>query len=582
MGLYHLSVKIIGRGSGRSAVGAAAYRSGQALRSAAYRSGGEMHDGEIVHDYTKKKGVVHSEIILPDGAPLEFADRQTLWNTVEANEMRRDARLAREIEVALQVEFELYEQITLLREFIKENFVDKGMISDFSIHSNEGNPHAHIMLTTRTVSPDGFGKKNPDWDKRENLLIWREKWAEINNRFFEEKGLAERIDHRTLMAQGINREPTIHMGAAATALERRGIRTERGDYNREITRINEARAANLNSPAEGAASGVRNQNLESTRTHAALNAAKQRMLIEQCEAAKMAQYIEKQEQIEAAQSAKSLEEQLKAEKAEQIAEKMREQRRTRELAALTFPELKPRMNAIENEFCEFERELRDLKTACIEIKRDIPPLEYRTETIDEYAQNIRVKQQKIELIRENRQNARWWEWEKKSCLDGRIRIAEIDLESTRKHFIRKFKIEPEQAPAEIERIQKIIRKKELEIAEKEARMRKIETRQDALQTEYHTLKLRRDAYRNKEQDKAHAQELADIIERQIQSAREKQIQEQIIHRLNTISKEDFQKALEKLSYEEAQALLEIQETAKEQGLIKERKRNRTRIIGRSR
>jgi hypothetical protein len=113
-------------------------------------------------------------------------------------------------------------------------------------------------------------------------------------------------------------------------------------------------------------------------------------------------------------------------------------------------------------------------------------------------------------------------------------------------------------------------------------MRKIEIRQDALRTEYHTLKLRRDAYRDREQDKARAQELSDIIERQIQSARERQIHEQIIHRLNTISEKDFEKALEKLSYEEAQILIEIRETAKEEGLIKERRRNRTRTIGRSR
>jgi hypothetical protein len=244
MVLYHLSIKIIGRGSGRSATGAAAYRAGGILRSAAYRSGEELRDetGEIVHDYTRKTGVVHSEIILPDGAPPEFADRQILWNAVDAREIRKDARFAREIEVALQIEFDLKEQLEVLREYIRENFVDKGMIADFSIHNNEGNPHAHIMLTTHHVTPDGFGLKNPDWDKKAELISWRKNWAEINNRMFERKGLAERIDHRSYKDRGIDREPTIHLGVDASKLEKRGKRSKRGDINREIEKRNQERA----------------------------------------------------------------------------------------------------------------------------------------------------------------------------------------------------------------------------------------------------------------------------------------------------------------------------------------------------
>jgi len=215
-------------------VDAAAYRSGQDL-------GGE--GDEITHDYTRKGGVVHKEIILPDNAPQEFKDRQTLWRAVEAKERRRDARLARKIEVALQIEFDLEEQKALLREYIKENFVDKGMIADVSLHNKgDGNPHAHIMLTTRHVTPDGFGGKNRDWDKDIELVKWRENWANINNRKFEEKGLDERIDHRTLKTQGIDRESTIHLRYEATALERKGIHTEKGDINREIKRRNEERA----------------------------------------------------------------------------------------------------------------------------------------------------------------------------------------------------------------------------------------------------------------------------------------------------------------------------------------------------
>jgi len=285
------------------------------------------------------------------------------------------------------------------------------------------------MLTTRTVTPEGFGNKNREWNSKQILVEWRESWAEINKRKFEQKGLAERIDHRALKAQGIDREPTIHLGATATALERQGIRTQRGDINREIQRRNETREA--------------------------LNAA-QRILAEQCKTAKTAQAMEKQEQTEAMQNAKSLEEQHKAEKAEQIVEKMREQQKARDLA-----EIEPRMDAIENEFLAFKWELRGLKEACIEIRWDIPPLEYRAENIDEYIQIVNEKQKATKHPRAERLKAHWWEFEKKSYWDGQIRKADRDFEFARQYFKRKFKIEPEQAQDEIERLQKIVCKKEL-------------------------------------------------------------------------------------------------------------------------
>jgi archaellum component FlaC len=550
-------------------VSAAAYRAGEKLHShaagsAAYRAGEEIRekDGEIVHDYTKKGGVVHSEIILPNGAPLEYKDRETLWNAVERAEKRKDAQLAREINVALPTEFDLEEQKALLREYIKENFVDKGMIADFTIHhAREENPHAHIMLTTRTVTPDGFGNKNRDWNSIQNLVDWREDWADKTNRMLEQKGLEERIDHRTLKAQGIDREPTIHMGAEATALERRGIRTELGDYNREIKRRNQERAVQQENAGFLQVLERVEKSLEARKT------------------AKTAQPIEKQRlyETETSLDAPSLEEQLKAEKATQHVEKMQEQRKARELA-----EINPRMDEIENEFFAFKWELRGLKEDCIAIRRDIPPLEYRAENIDEYVQIVNEKQKATEHPRQERLKAHWWEFEKKTHWDEQIRKADRDFEFARQYFTRKFKIEPEQAPAEIDRLQKIVRKKELEIAQKEARMNKIDERQEVLKTEYQALKLRKDVYRDREQERAHDEELAKIVQIQIQSARERQIHEQIIHELNTITEEGFQKALEKLSYEEAQTLIEIRETAKAEGLIKERRRNRTRTIGRSR
>ena len=219
MAIYHCGVKIIGRSSGRSPVAAAAYRAGQKITN--------ERDG-ITHDYTHKSGVAHSEIILPDNAPTEYHDRATLWNAVEKIECRCDAQTAREVEVALPIEFSLNENAQVVRDYIYENFTFKGMCADFSIHSNEGNPHVHIMLTMRDVSSDGFGKKNRDWNNVRLLEEWRENWAKVCNRELEKKGL-QKIDHRSLEAQGLERVPTMHVGRSEI----------RESQNREIILFNE-------------------------------------------------------------------------------------------------------------------------------------------------------------------------------------------------------------------------------------------------------------------------------------------------------------------------------------------------------
>jgi prefoldin subunit 5 len=254
--IYHLHVGYISRQTGRSAVAAAAYRAGVNLRcerdgiehgnavsAAAYRAGADL--GEF--DFTKKRDVVYSEILLPDYAPRYFQDRYILWNAVEKAETRKNARTARDIDVALPREFNRREQIEVLQKFVRENFVDYGMIADFNIHDkSDGNPHAHIMLTTRDVSKDGFKGKNREWDKVQYLLMWRENWAKVCNEKLQEKESAERIDHRTLKAQGIDREPQIHIGVTAKALERKEIITERvrrnygiisRNLNKEITAL---------------------------------------------------------------------------------------------------------------------------------------------------------------------------------------------------------------------------------------------------------------------------------------------------------------------------------------------------------
>ena len=239
---------------GRSAVAAAAYRSGERLTN--------EWDGRT-HDFTHKPGIVHKEIILPAHAPPEFSDRSTLWNSVEQIEKASDAQLAREIEVALPVELSRTEQLALVRAFVKDNFVDAGMCADFALHDKgDGNPHAHIMLTIRPLKPDGRwgpkcrkvydldsqgnripdgkgGWKNhredtTDWNNRENAEKWRAAWAAYANRALEAAGRPERIDHRSYERQGVEKIPTIHMGVAASQMERRGIQTEKGNVNRQI------------------------------------------------------------------------------------------------------------------------------------------------------------------------------------------------------------------------------------------------------------------------------------------------------------------------------------------------------------
>lgn len=260
MAIYHCSAKIISRSTGRSSVAAAAYRSGEKLHN--------DYDG-MTHDYTKKQGVVYSEIMLCNNAPTEYQNRETLWNEVEKIEKGNRAQLSREIEIALPTELNREEQIKLVQDYTRENFVKSGMCADFSIHDKgDGNPHAHIMLTMRSINENGqweskskkvyqydkqgnkiydpkkrqykCTKENTtDWNDKSKLEEWRKNWADICNREFENKNLPERIDHQTLEAQGIEREPTVHMGTAAHQMEQRGIETDKGTINRE------ARAANM-------------------------------------------------------------------------------------------------------------------------------------------------------------------------------------------------------------------------------------------------------------------------------------------------------------------------------------------------
>ena len=258
MAIYHCSIKIVSRGKGKSAVAAAAYRSGETLTN--------NYDG-VTHDFTRKGGIVHTEILLPPHAPPDFADRSALWNSVEKIEKAKNSQLAREIEIALPVELDREKQIQLVREYVKENFVSVGMCADFAIHDKQdGNPHAHIMLTMRPLEQSGeWGAKSKkeylldkggqriklkngtfksrkvdtvDWNSQEKAEVWRQAWADITNRYLAAQDRPERIDHRSYKRQGIEQIPTVHMGVAATQMERRGIVTDKGNQNREIREQN--------------------------------------------------------------------------------------------------------------------------------------------------------------------------------------------------------------------------------------------------------------------------------------------------------------------------------------------------------
>ena len=256
--IYHCSIKIVSRGKGKSAVAAAAYRSGEKLTN--------EWDG-LTHDYTKKGGVVHLEILLPAHAPPAFSDRSTLWNSVELSEKSNNAQLAREVEIALPVELSREEQTRLVREYCSSQFVSKGMIADFNLHdTGGGNPHAHILLTMRPLDergawlpkskkeyvldengekirlPSGRYKTRKvdlvDWNNRENAEGWRRAWADLANDFLAQNNRPERIDHRSYERQGIDQLPTVHVGVSATQMEKKGIVTERGELNRNIKAAN--------------------------------------------------------------------------------------------------------------------------------------------------------------------------------------------------------------------------------------------------------------------------------------------------------------------------------------------------------
>ena len=300
MAIYHLEAKAVSRGSGRSAVAAAAYMSCSEIHN--------EYDG-VTHDFTRKRGLVWEQVFLPQNAPPEWKSRSNLWNAVEAAEKSKDSRLARELVVALPIELDKTQWVKLLTEYIQKNFVAEGMCADVAIHDTDGhNPHAHILLTVRPMDNKGrwqnktekeylcikngeekgftsseflsaksegwekqyqyfvgkkkvylppseaekhgyervnkypkstrFGRQNPiaaRWNSDEQLVIWREQWAQITNRYLDEANRSDaHIDHRSHADRGLDEQPTIHEGYVARTIEQKGFVADRCEINRQI------------------------------------------------------------------------------------------------------------------------------------------------------------------------------------------------------------------------------------------------------------------------------------------------------------------------------------------------------------
>ena len=278
MDFFHWTTKIVSRNKGKSAVAASAYISGTRMEN--------TWDG-VTHDYTRKKHVIYTEVMLPPNAPQEYADRNLLWNSVEWNETKANAQLARSIELALPAELNHEQNIALVRKLAQKLFVDKGMCADVAFHDKgDGNPHAHILLTMRPLTPDGkWGDKSrleyildadgnriparqkgrwktrkvctTDWDDRGNAERWRAAAADAINEALREAGFTQGfVDPRSYADQGVHRIPMVHEGPDARAMEKRGISTEVGEKNREIRQQNqlidqlEARLTRLNAWAQ--------------------------------------------------------------------------------------------------------------------------------------------------------------------------------------------------------------------------------------------------------------------------------------------------------------------------------------------
>lgn len=225
MAIYHFSIQVISRRTGCSSTAAAAYRACDIVL--------DGNTGEA-HDYTRRRGVIRTEILAPRGSPAWVFDRSQLWSRVELAETRKDSQVCREIEIALPHELTPVQRHLLLMGFAQSQFVAKGMVADIAFHrprskGDNRNFYAYVMLTMRKVDGEGFGQKERAWNSRALLQQWREQWAIHANLALEQAGHDARIDHRSNEARGIEELPAQHHGPAVAGLLARGEQSHVAD-----------------------------------------------------------------------------------------------------------------------------------------------------------------------------------------------------------------------------------------------------------------------------------------------------------------------------------------------------------------
>lgn len=229
MAIYHLSIKTISRSDGRTATAAAAYRAGDIV---------ECEYTGLTHDYTRKSGVIASEIIAPKNAPDWVFKRSNLWSNAELSEKRINSTVAREFEGALPHELTREQMLALVRELAAEVSARHQCVIDFALHEPSAhsideeerkNYHFHMLLTTRRIDANGFTEKTRELDSKKSGEVdyWRQRFAELTNKALAAAGIQETVDHRSNAARGIDRMPGTHLGPAATALRRRNQKTDK-------------------------------------------------------------------------------------------------------------------------------------------------------------------------------------------------------------------------------------------------------------------------------------------------------------------------------------------------------------------
>lgn len=458
MAIYYCKVTNISRGGGRSSVGAAAYQANEKIKN--------EFDGRI-HNYINKGDIVHKEIIAPDNAPWWVQSRKKLWNEVEKIEKASNSRLARDIKVALPIELSRDQQIELAREYCKEAFVKHGMIADLCIHdTGEGNPHAHIMVTTRGFDehgawlpksrkeyildksgeriqlPSGEWKSRKidmnDWNTKERLESIREQLAVVTNRYLPGE---LHIDHRSYEEQGIDKIGMIHMGHGATALERKGIKTEKGNLNREIQETNKY--------IELLNQEVKKANREISEINQEHQAG------EKAEQTRAEQSKEEKPQHRERQREKSLEEKEKVKSVEVQEPEKKQNIAADQPSQIRAPEISENRSEIadaakerllwQRESIKLELEISEKCELKGELNTSIRKIENATEDIYKKTGNIDEWKKEIEKLREKKQGLNIFQGKEKKAIEERISSLERPIEQVSQSMERDYGIKPEQA-----------------------------------------------------------------------------------------------------------------------------------------